>query len=131
MTQVINSEDNNISKKANTSTQVSLSEFSGPIPPPSVLSLYKDVDDSFAERIFTMAEKQMAHRHTLETQSLDTEIEQIKLNANLYKRGQLFAFIIGIFTIGIGGGRFNYGCNCFRWYYRNRWTYRFSVSFFI
>jgi uncharacterized membrane protein len=103
MTQVINSEDNNISKKANTSTQVSLSEFSGPIPPPSVLSLYKDVDDSFAERIFTMAEKQMAHRHTLETQSLDTEIEQIKLNANLYKRGQLFAFIIGIFTIGIGG----------------------------
>ena len=90
-----------------------------------------DVDDSFAERIFTMAEKQMSHRHTLEIQSLDTEIEQIKLNASLYKRGQLFAFIIGIFTIGIGGVASIMGATVSGGITRNRWTYRFSVSFFI
>jgi uncharacterized membrane protein len=101
MSKIVNNEELNSTNT--TSTQVSLSEFSGPIPPPNVLSLYKDVDASFAERIFAMAEKQMQHRHSLEIQSFETEVEQIKLNAGLYRRGQLFAFIIGIFTIGIGG----------------------------
>jgi len=50
-----------------------------------------------------MAENLMSHRHKLEIQSFETEIEQIKLNESLYRRGQLFAFIIGLFTIGIGG----------------------------
>jgi len=104
ITDSVNNENEDTTKKSNkTTTQLSLSEFSGPIPPPGVLALYKDVDDSFAERIFTMAENQMSHRHKLEIQSFETEIEQIKLNASLYRRGQLFAFIIGLFTIGIGG----------------------------
>ena len=40
--------------------------FSGPLPPPGVLEGYEKVLPGSAERIFTMAEKQLEHRMYLE-----------------------------------------------------------------
>ena len=40
--------------------------FSGPLPPPGVLEGYERVLPGSAERIFTMAEKQLEHRLHLE-----------------------------------------------------------------
>ncbi len=40
--------------------------FSGPLPPPDVLTEYNNAFPGAAERIVIMAEKQMAHRHGLE-----------------------------------------------------------------
>lgn len=35
----------------------------GPIPPPEILKGYKEIDPSFPERIFKMAEKEQRFRH--------------------------------------------------------------------
>nr|DAR22085.1 MAG TPA: putative membrane protein [Caudoviricetes sp.] len=40
--------------------------FSGPIPPPEILSGYEQIHPGFADRIISMAEKQSAHRQGLE-----------------------------------------------------------------
>ncbi len=37
--------------------QTSLSSYSGPLPPPEVLSGYENVKEGFAERILVLAEK--------------------------------------------------------------------------
>lgn len=40
-----------------------MSHFSGPLPPPSALAEYDNVVPGAAERIITMAEREMEHRH--------------------------------------------------------------------
>ncbi len=39
--------------------------FEGPIPPPQILKGYKDIDDSFPDRILKMAEKDLQTRHNM------------------------------------------------------------------
>lgn len=43
-----------------------ISEFSGPLPPPSIIQGYEDVIPGAAERILAMAEKQSAHRQYMD-----------------------------------------------------------------
>lgn len=47
---------------------VSSSSFSGPLPPPSTLAAYAQAGADVPERIVAMAEKQAAHRQSLEAQ---------------------------------------------------------------
>lgn len=42
------------------------SEFSGPIPPPSIIKGYEDILPGTAERIVSMAENQAKHRQDME-----------------------------------------------------------------
>lgn len=42
-------------------------KFSGPIPPPQMLEQYNKLVPGFAERFMVMAEKQSAHRQSLES----------------------------------------------------------------
>lgn len=44
-----------------------MAAFSGPIPPPSLLNGYAEIDATFPNRLLKMAEKQEIHRHRLET----------------------------------------------------------------
>ncbi|WP_343353257.1 hypothetical protein V3I05_07940 [Helicobacter mastomyrinus] len=39
--------------------------FEGPIPPPQILSGYKDIDSSFPDRILKMAEEDLHTRHNM------------------------------------------------------------------
>lgn len=71
-------------------------QFSGPIPPPHVLSGYDQVQAGFAERVMAMAEKEQAHRHGLETQALTSSI-------TIQKRGQLFALLLSLLILLISG----------------------------
>lgn len=59
-------------------------EFSGPLPPPHVLTEYNDALPDGADRIVRMAERQSRHRQGLET------------------RGQWFGFILAL-TVVVGG----------------------------
>jgi len=77
-----------------TVTQQSLS-FSGPLPPPGVLAKYNEVIPNGAERIVAMAERQSAHRESLEAQV-------VAGNVASQKRGSIFAFIICLVAL-IGG----------------------------
>lgn len=66
-------------------------EFSGPLPPPSVLQGYNDIVPDAAERILSMAEREQAHRHDHDSQFVQ-----------LLARGQWFGFILGIAALGVG-----------------------------
>jgi uncharacterized membrane protein len=70
-------------------------EFSGPLPPPSLLEKYNDIIPNGAERIMAMAEKQGAHREYLEARVIDGNV------AN-QTRGSWFAFILSLVAI-VGG----------------------------
>ena len=53
--------------------------FSGPLPPPGVLESYEKVLPGSAERIFTMAEKQIEHRMYLEKVVLESGAKRANL----------------------------------------------------
>ena len=57
-------------------TVVQARQFSGPIPPPEMLTQYASVNPDIPNRIITMAETQQQHRQTLERQLLEAEIQE-------------------------------------------------------
>jgi len=57
--------------------------------------MYNDVVANGAERILAMAERQSAHRESMETQV-------VKANLALQRQGSWFAFILAFLTIGGG-----------------------------
>lgn len=71
--------------------------FQGPIPPPTILEHYDQIQPGFAERILVMAERQGAHRMQLENIALQGQI-------NRSNRGQVFGFILGL--VGLVAGSF-------------------------
>lgn len=77
-----------------TLTHQSLS-FSGPLPPPGLLAKYNEVIPNGAERIVAMAERQSAHRESLEAQVVTGNVAS-------QARGSIFAFIICLIAL-LGG----------------------------
>jgi uncharacterized membrane protein len=67
----------------------------GPLPPASELALYNNCLQNGAERIFHMTETQAEHRMGIENKEIQARI-------SLAKRGQVFAFLLGL--VGLGGG---------------------------
>ncbi|CUP44074.1 Predicted membrane protein [[Eubacterium] contortum] len=68
--------------------EVIRSEFSGPIPPPSIIKGYEEILPGSADRILAMAEKQSDHRQEMERKIVNTEARDSLL-------GILFAFMLG------------------------------------
>jgi uncharacterized membrane protein len=57
--------------------EVSTAQFHvGPLPPPEQLLKYNEAVTNGAERILAMAEKQTAHRQSLETKVIDADIKR-------------------------------------------------------
>lgn len=81
-------------------------DFDGPLPPPHILEWYEKISPGFAERIMTMAESEMIHRHEIEKKELDADIlsnnKIIDDYASEIRLGQVFAFIITLFLASIG-----------------------------
>ena len=50
--------------------------FSGPMPPPEQLRQYNEVLPGAAERMLALVEKQQAHRHALETKTVDSDVRR-------------------------------------------------------
>ena len=69
--------------------EIRKSEFSGPIPPPSIIKGYEEVLPGAADRILIMAEEQAKHRQAMERKIVNTESRDSLL-------GILFAFSLGI-----------------------------------
>ena len=68
--------------------EVIRSEFSGPIPPPSIIKGYEEILPGSADRILAMAEKQSDHRQEMDRKIVNTEARDSLL-------GILFAFMLG------------------------------------
>jgi uncharacterized membrane protein len=71
--------------------KTTVSHYSGPIPSASQLKEYMALNPGFGDKIFTMAEKNAAHR-------IATDNKLLAISA----RGQVFAFIIAILTVAAG-----------------------------
>lgn len=72
-------------------------QYSGPIPPPSMLEGYDRVQSGFAERIVSMAEREQEHRHQLENRGVQGAIDKDK-------RSQRYALSIVIFLASLCAG---------------------------
>jgi uncharacterized membrane protein len=71
-------------------------QYSGILPPANELIRYNEAHPDAANRIIKMAEEQEAHRHSLE--------KQVVRWGNIKSfLGLMFAFLLAIGTIGIGG----------------------------
>lgn len=68
--------------------------WQGPLPAPEDLKKYDTVVSGAAERIFSMAEKEMEHRHNKEN-------ENLKVNSKLIIFSTVFAFLCVIVLAGI------------------------------
>lgn len=76
--------------------------FSGPLPPPETLGQYEQLVPGCAERIIAMAERQAAHRQSLEKTFLDSGCRN-------ERAGQLFAGVIAVTGIIAGAVLVNEG----------------------
>lgn len=63
--------------------------FSGPIPHPELLQKYEEVQNGFAERIVSMAERQLNHRIKCENAMVNGSVSEAK-------RGQWFGLIVAV-----------------------------------
>ena len=63
-------------------------EFSGPMPPPNILSGYEKILPGAADRILTMTETQSRHRQQMEKRMIEAEARDGLL-------GVLFGFALG------------------------------------
>jgi uncharacterized membrane protein len=66
--------------------------YAGPLPPSGGFAKYEQVVPGAAERILTLAEKETHHRHRAEDSLL-----------KLSGRGQIFALIVSILSLGVVG----------------------------
>lgn len=68
---------------------------SSPVPPAELLRGYSDAFENGAERLFKLVEDQSAHRQSIETKVVDSQL-------SMTKRGQTMAFSIAVLFGGIG-----------------------------
>jgi len=78
-------------------TLIQKRSHSGPLPDPETLEDYDRLIPKSAERIMQMAEKQLDHRHALESKVIPSQLKQSRA-------GQWFGFVLGV--IGLGCGTF-------------------------
>ena len=77
-------------------------EFSGPIPPPSVLQKYNDVCPGCAERILTMAEKEADHRRRMEEEVIAIQRDDMGMGRRERRQGQWLGFLLCLVAL-VGG----------------------------
>ncbi|MEO5339600.1 MAG: DUF2335 domain-containing protein [Magnetococcus sp. MYC-9] len=83
------------------------SMWRSPIPPAAEMAAYSAIDPSLPDRIMTMAERQSAHRHTLELRQMGVSEKKtetlghiVAKEQELRSRGQLFGFCLSLVTFG-------------------------------
>jgi uncharacterized membrane protein len=81
----------------NRQVSVQLESFSGPLPPPQVLSDYERIVPGSAAKILNMAVGQSEHRKSLEAKVIDSNITNSRL-------GLYFGLVIGL--VGIIAGTY-------------------------
>ena len=76
--------------------------FFGPLPPPEMLAQYDSALPGAAERILSMAERQMEHRHGMERSVMDGNNERARLGLKLGFALALVAVVGSMVLIWLG-----------------------------
>ncbi len=74
-------------------------QFEGPLPPPSTLAQYNNIQKGFADRIVTLAENESNHRHEMDKKFLDANIKLNRDEVIEARIGQFCGLIIGLAAI--------------------------------
>ncbi len=69
---------------------------SGPLPLPSIFQGYEQVLPGSADRILAMAEKEQAHRFSMEAESLKIEAESLKSEEKIRSQGSRFGLAVAL-----------------------------------
>lgn len=84
-------------------------EFAGPLPHPSILKQYDEIQPGFAQQIMKMVMDEQEHRHGIEnmiveskTSLYSTKIDVLKSSIKLKTRLQIFGFVLTFFLLAIG-----------------------------
>ncbi|MEE8434208.1 MAG: DUF2335 domain-containing protein [bacterium] len=80
-------------KKASSLRLTAQAEFSGPLPPSSELERYEKIYPGMAKALLDQYLQETTHRQFQETKQLSAAIQDAK-------RGQYFAFLMGMFCLG-------------------------------
>jgi uncharacterized membrane protein len=78
------------------------SQFSGPMPPPSLLGHYEDICPGSADRMLRMAEQEAEHRRKTEEKIVQAQIDYSNKQFSEARFGQLCAFSITIAALIAG-----------------------------
>ena len=73
--------------------------YSGPTPPHEMLEGYNRAITNGGDRLFTLVESQTIHRQSIEVTVINGQLKESG-------RGQMFAFILTLATLGIGTAAF-------------------------
>ena len=76
--------------------QVSGELHLGPIPHPDTLKAYGDIAADLPERIVKMAEGEQTHRHEMEREALDANIDDLKRGRSETRLGQVCGLVVGL-----------------------------------
>lgn len=77
-------------------------QFTGPLPPPSILKQYNDALTNGADELLSMAKREQEHRHRIQEKLVDAQILDQQQEREERKRGQYFGLYIGLFVITAG-----------------------------
>jgi uncharacterized membrane protein len=77
-------------------------EFSGPMPPPSLLRHYEEICPGSADRMLRMAEQEAEHRRKTESAIVNAQIEHFNKQFSESRRGQICALIITLAALAGG-----------------------------
>lgn len=78
------------------------SAFSGPLPPPGLLSNYEAACPGSAERIMRWAEQEAEHRRAAELAIINAQIEESRREFSEARCGQICALVITLAALGTG-----------------------------
>jgi uncharacterized membrane protein len=86
-------EELRVKLKAAFALSIKSTHYQGPIPDPDMLRDYNNIVENGAERIVKQFEEQSRHRRNIEKEVVEGQVSESK-------RGQIFAFIIGMTGLG-------------------------------
>ena len=84
-------------------SQITRHEFTSPYPPPQFVAQYEEILPGSGERLLAMVEREQAHAHQMAREESERANKQLADSTVLQKRGQLFAFILGMTGMVVGG----------------------------
>jgi uncharacterized membrane protein len=89
--------------KANSPKLISkVEQFSGPMPPPALLSHYEDICPGSADRMLRMAEQEAEHRRKTEEKIVNAQIEYSNKHFAEARCGQICALLITLSALAAG-----------------------------
>lgn len=83
-------------KQATSTSQITHQQFSGPIPPPTILSDYNNIVPGAAERILRMAEDDASHQRNIERLAITSTKNEVRI-------GQFFGLIVSLAVLALAG----------------------------